>query len=49
MLNSPAAYIHGRDRYYRPILLVNIPYIDLIRNHLDDYLDMAIFLCHYMT
>ncbi|OMJ67361.1 hypothetical protein SteCoe_35492 [Stentor coeruleus] len=48
LLNEGFLYIHGRDRYFRPLVVLDIPKIDLKKHTVQDYVDLTVFLMEFV-
>ncbi|OMJ85670.1 hypothetical protein SteCoe_12939 [Stentor coeruleus] len=48
MLNEGFLYIHGRDRYFRPLIVLDVPKIDMKKHSVQDYMDLTIFTMQFV-
>lgn len=48
LLNSGCLYIHGRDHFFRPLLIMNFTKFDFKKNSHGDYVVLLCFLLEFM-
>ncbi|OMJ94161.1 hypothetical protein SteCoe_2641 [Stentor coeruleus] len=48
LLNEGFIYIHGRDRYFRPLIVLDIPKINMKKYSVQDYMDLTIFTMQFV-
>lgn len=48
VLNHGALYVHGRDCFYRPMLVLNFTRFDLTHFTIDEFVNATIFLLEYI-
>lgn len=47
ILNSGVMYLHGRDHRFRPLLVLNVAKLDLVKNNVYDYCNLLCFLLEF--